>query len=191
MKSVSMIAAVCIGLVASTVLAKDDKDDDKIRAKLTGKQEVPYVSTPGSGTFVAEALANGDIHYELTYSGLQADVTQAHIHIGQRGANGAIAIWLCGSATIPVPPGAATQPNNCPLRAGTITGTITAASIRPIAAQGIAANELAEVEAAMRAGFAYANVHTTLSPGGEIRGQLRSRNTRGDDDGKGGGDHKH
>ncbi len=40
--------------------------------------------------------------------------------------------------------------------------------------QQILAGELAEVIAAIRAGVAYANVHTTLSPGGEIRGQIRA-----------------
>jgi hypothetical protein len=40
--------------------------------------------------------------------------------------------------------------------------------------QQLAAGELAEVIAAMRAGAAYANVHTNLSPGGEIRGQIRT-----------------
>ena len=37
--------------------------------------------------------------------------------------------------------------------------------------QQLVAGELAEVIAAIRAGAAYANVHTTLSTGGEIRGQ--------------------
>ena len=41
------------------------------------------------------------------------------------------------------------------------------------ASQQLAAGELAEVIAAIRAGAAYANVHTNLSPGGEIRGQIR------------------
>jgi hypothetical protein len=37
----------------------------------------------------------------------------------------------------------------------------------------------------MRAGHAYANVHTTKWPGGEIRAQLNDRNFRGHH-----GDHK-
>jgi hypothetical protein len=40
------------------------------------------------------------------------------------------------------------------------------------APQQITDGELAEVIAAIRAGVAYVNVHTTPSPGGEVRGQL-------------------
>ena len=43
------------------------------------------------------------------------------------------------------------------------------------ASQQLAAGELNEVIRAIRAGVAYANVHTILSPGGEIRGQIRVR----------------
>ena len=38
--------------------------------------------------------------------------------------------------------------------------------------QQLTALEIEEVIAAMRSGVAYANVHTTISPGGEIRGQV-------------------
>jgi len=41
--------------------------------------------------------------------------------------------------------------------------------------QQIAAGELEEVIAAIRVGAAYANVHTSVSPGGEIRGQIRGQ----------------
>ena len=40
------------------------------------------------------------------------------------------------------------------------------------AAQGITAGQLAELVRAMKAGVTYANVHSTLYPGGEIRAQL-------------------
>jgi hypothetical protein len=40
------------------------------------------------------------------------------------------------------------------------------------AGQGVAAGEFAEVLQAIRAGAAYANVHTTNFPAGEIRGQV-------------------
>ena len=46
-------------------------------------------------------------------------------------------------------------------------------------AQKIAAGEIGELIAAMKAGATYANVHTMEFPGGEIRGQL---DDEGDDD---------
>ncbi|MBA3245914.1 MAG: CHRD domain-containing protein, partial [Actinobacteria bacterium] len=47
--------------------------------------------------------------------------------------------------------------------------------------QGIAAGEFAELLAAIRAGKTYANVHTSLFPGGEIRAQLgKNRGDKGD-----------
>ncbi len=43
------------------------------------------------------------------------------------------------------------------------------------AGQGIEVGNLAEIVAAMRAGHAYANVHSTKWPGGEIRAQLNDK----------------
>ena len=51
-----------------------------------------------------------------------------------------------------------------------------------VAGQGIAAGEINELIAAMKAGFTYANVHTATHGGGEIRGQIRAGgNGNGDD----------
>jgi len=52
---------------------------------------------------------------------------------------------------------------------------VSAANVIGPAGQGIAATEFAEVLKAMREGVTYANVHSTLYPGGEIRGQIRGR----------------
>ena len=41
--------------------------------------------------------------------------------------------------------------------------------------QGIAAGEMAELIRAMRHGYTYANVHTTLNPAGLVRGQIAHR----------------
>ena len=53
-----------------------------------------------------------------------------------------------------------------------MTGTFRAADVIGPAVQGIAPGEFDELVKALRAGVAYANVHTDLHPGGEIRGQL-------------------
>jgi hypothetical protein len=148
---------------------------ETLHTKLIGFQEVPSVSTPARGEFRVKISKDEDsIEYELTYEGLQGNVTQAHIHFAQRGVNGSIVIWLCTTDLI-VPQTAPAGTQTCPASPATITGTITAANVIAASntAQQIVAGELAEVIAAMRAGKTYVNVHTTLSSGGEIRGQLR------------------
>ena len=58
-------------------------------------------------------------------------------------------------------------------RPGIVTGVVTAADVVAVPSVGIGAGEFAEVIRAMRKGDTYANVHTTLFPGGEIRGQIQ------------------
>src|SRR5215468_5348198 len=100
---------------------------ERIKASLIGYDEVPSVSTVALGDFNAQISPNDQsIDYELTYSGLQASVQQAHIHVAQLSVNGSIVIWLCQTATPFLDPtGHAPQ---CP-QAGTVTGTITSANV--------------------------------------------------------------
>jgi len=164
-----VLMAVMGTLLTTATIAKADQ----IAALLTGYEESPSVSTTGRGEFTATIAPDGDvIHYTETYSGLQATVTQSHIHVGQLGVNGSIVIFLCQTANNPDPTGLAPQ---CP-QEGSVSGAITAANViaGATASQQLAAGDLAAVVTAIRAGAAYANVHTTASPGGEIRGQIRT-----------------
>jgi len=54
-----------------------------------------------------------------------------------------------------------------------VTGVIDAADVIGPAGQGIAPGEFNELVRAIRSGNTYANVHTNMYPGGEIRGQIR------------------
>jgi hypothetical protein len=154
--------------------------DDHVRATLVGRQEVPIVSTVARGRFDAKiADDESSLEWTLTYSGLQGTVTQAHIHIAQRNVNGGIVIFLCQTAAAPAPAAAGTVAM-CPQTASgasTLSGTVTSANVLAVATQQFG-GDLEEVIDAIRDGFAYANVHTNPSIGGEIRGQLRA----GDDD---------
>ena len=170
MKRLQILIIVMVGLLATATVARADQ----ISALLTGYEETPAaVSTTGRGEFVATIDADGDaIAYSETFSGLQAPVTQSHIHVGQLGVTGSVVIFLCQTAGSPDPTGLAPQ---CP-QEGTVSGVITAANViaGSQAPQQLQAGDLAAVITAIRAGAAYANVHTQVSPGGEIRGQIRT-----------------
>jgi CHRD domain len=157
------VGALALALVAMAApIALGDHDDDEFEAKLMGFQEVPAVSTVASGRFKAE-VDKGDqvIEYRLRYEDLEGPVLFAHIHLGQKTANGGVSAFLCGGGSKPA----------CP-QEGTVTGTIVPADVVGPAGQGIAAGEFAELVKAMNAGVTYANVHSEKFPGGEIRGQI-------------------
>jgi hypothetical protein len=172
MKKLSALSALLLAWGAFSTASAEN-----VEARLIGYNEVPSVSTPARGEFEARiSRDDGLIEYELSYSGLVGTVQQSHIHFAQRGVNGSIVVWLCQTTTTPAPTAVAGLTPFCP-QSGTVTGQIRTANV--IAAnntsQQITAGELAEVIAAIRAGFAYVNVHATpLNPGGEIRGQLRA-----------------
>jgi hypothetical protein len=153
-----------------------------VEAKLTGYEETPAtLSTPARGKIKLKIRNSTSIEYKLSYSDLPSP-TQAHIHFGARALSGGISAWLCESATNPAPAPPAGTPDDVPTctpaPTGTkvsLTGTILAGDVIGPAGQGIAAGELAELIAAIKAGAAYANVHSTAFPAGEIRGQLGGR----------------
>jgi len=172
---VALLAGVATLLLASPGSQDVAQADGQraLRADLRGFEEPPSVSSTGSGEFRARISPDEtSFEYDLTFQDLEGDVTQSHIHIGQKGVNGGISIWLCGTAALPGPPG---TPSCGGPRAGGASRTVTAADVIGPAGQGIAAGEFAEVLAAMREGFTYANVHSTRNPPGEIRGQIQGR----------------
>lgn len=146
-------------------------ESGNFRASLNGYEENPDISTVARGSFVARLSNDGDsIHYELSYSGFETAVTAAHVHFGKPGVNGGVSFFLCSGPDAPA----------CPQQGGTVEGDIEAADVVGPAGQGIAPGEFDEIVAAMKAGHAYANVHSSTFPGGEIRGQLRPGRGNGD-----------
>jgi CHRD domain len=162
------------------------------KAKLTGYEEATplSLSTSATGTFKATLNSAGDqLSYTLSYTGpfdtdaAGGTVTQSHIHFGEPAMNGGISAFLCtnlgnGPAGTPA----------CPTPNGTVSGTISAAQVIGPTGQGIQPGEFAELVRALRAGAAYANVHTTTRPAGEIRGQIKAGHGDEDEQGE---NHKH
>lgn len=175
-------AASALALVALAAVAGDRHNDRnrtfRVSATLVPIEEVPTVSSVARGRFKATIdPLNQTISYEVSYDGLEATPTQAHIHIGQRRVNGGISLFLCGNAPT-VPPVQFPQPPACPASPATITGVLTTANIVGPVGQGIetttdTTNAFAEIVDLVLDGFTYANVHSAKFPGGEVRGQVR------------------
>lgn len=170
--ALALAGALALTALASYGTAGGPKGNLKSK-RMSGYLEVPSVSTTGRGTIEARIRNSSSprIEYKLTYAGLSANASQAHIHFAQPSVDGGIGAFLCGGGGKPA----------CPATAGTVSGTIVAADVLAVAGQGIAAGEFGELTAAMKAGFTYANVHTSNFGDGEIRGQI-SPSGNGDDD---------
>jgi hypothetical protein len=175
MKVKILLASVLVLAALVIVIAQVASQFD---GQLKGYEEVPVISTPGNGIFyarIANDTVNGatsldaKIQYELNYSNLEGNVTQAHIHFGQPGVNGGISVWLCSNLPSPPTP-AGVQP--CPPPPAQIFGEARAADVVGPTPQGIAPGEFAELIRAMRDGQTYVNVHTDKFPAGEIRSQI-------------------
>ena len=165
----ALLAALLVALGVSSLAVADNGGKKQLKADaMTGLQENVDVSTAANGSFVVTLDDDArTFTYELSYSGLEGNVQQAHIHFGKRAVNGGITLFLCGTAGFPGPAGTPTCPQS-----GTVSRTATAADILAPGTQGIEAGNYEELAAALRAGHAYANVHSTKWQGGEIRAQI-------------------
>jgi CHRD domain len=163
-----ILIPVCAAAMMTSAWA--DNDDNAFKAHLEGYQEVPAISSPGSGKFSAKLMDDGSLHYEISYQDLVGTPFMSHIHLGQKHTNGGIMMWLCGNAPDATPPAGTPA---CPVPGGTVSGVLTTAQVVGPAGQLIAAGEFAEVLQALKRGAAYVNVHTTSVRSGEIRGQVK------------------
>ena len=133
---------------------------DEFGAELTGRQEVPPVTTEASALAEFALNDDGTISYRLWAAGPIMDAVQAHIHVGGRGQNGPVVAFLYG------PTSGENFEEGDLISAGTITETDVIP--RPPGFTG----GLSNLVARMRQGRTYANLHTHAFPGGEIRSQI-------------------
>lgn len=141
----------------------------KYAAPLLGSSEVPAVSTPATGSvLVTIDFDSVTMRVEASFSDLLGNVTAAHIHCCVApGSNISVASQLPSFDGFPLG-----------VTAGSYDHTFDmslASSYNPDfitnhgGTVGLAFNDLV---AGLDAGMAYLNIHTSLFPGGEIRGLL-------------------
>src|SRR5258707_5322276 len=178
------IFALATLAAATSMLLGGHANAVEFSATFSGFEEIGGLGAGETGAIFSQGKATLDldlnrsastIAFTLTYSGLSAPVTQAHIHFGKEHVAGGIMVFFCSNLANP-PPG--TQP--CPLPSGTVKGTITAGNVIGPTAQGITPGNFDAVVAALASNTVYGNVHTINFPAGEVRGQVR-RGERDDD----------
>lgn len=170
----TLIAAmVAAAIVTGTASAADV---EHFHAVFSGFSEIPAVLSEGHGTLDLRLDRSAKtLTYTLTFSNLSAPVTQSHIHLGKVHVAGGVMVFFCTNLNN----GPAGTPA-CPAGGGTVTGTITAASVVGPTAQNVTAGDFDALEDALETNTAYANIHTTAFPAGEIRGEVRRADRDGD-----------
>ena len=163
-----------VSVTALLLVSFASANAQQFSAKLSGFNEIGGLGAGETGAILSEGqgtltatLNSASLTYTLTFSGLSSNVTQAHIHFAKEHVAGGIFAFLCtnlgnGPAGTPA----------CPATGGTVSGTITAASVIAVPGQNIPAGDFDVVEDALHSDTAYVNVHTVNFPAGEIRGQL-------------------
>jgi len=161
----SLLVGIALTLAAVPMFAQGGT----LVTRLRGFEEVPAISSPGGARFTGTLNDAGtELTYEISYFNTETPVTQSHIHFAQKGVNGGIMVFLCSN----LGNGPAGTPA-CPAGNGTVSGTLHSTDVvGGASSQGIAAGEFFSLVRAIRAGIAYANVHSTAFPGGEVRGQI-------------------
>ncbi len=126
-------------VVACALLFAGISAAQNFNALIDGLQEVPPVTSPGTGIGCFTLNPDNTLSFNITFGGLLGVETAAHIH-------GPAPIGVNAGVIFPLPLGSP--------KIG-VVGPLTAAQVADLAG-----------------GLHYVNIHSTLFPGGEIRGQI-------------------
>jgi len=139
------MVAIAIGVSCLTIPAAAEANIFDLNVNLSGLNEVGPNASPGTGllTGTYDDVTN-TLALNLTFSGLTANTTAAHLHAAAAGVNGPVIINFS--------PGFPT---------GVTSGLFSNSYVLT-----------ADQETNLLAGLVYVNIHTSGFPGGEIRGQL-------------------
>jgi hypothetical protein len=139
------------GVLFLSIAVSCNKDDDKpvsnkytVTGNASGAQEVPKVTTAGTGTITAVYDADiNKLDYTITWTGLSGTLTNMHFH-GPADAtiSAGVQIGITGWPT-------------------TVSGSVTSFAMLDDTQ-----------EADLLAGKWYYNIHTTFKGAGEIRGNM-------------------
>ena len=126
---------------------------------MSGGNEVPpIINGSGGSATVTMNIQTNTIDWAVTAFNFPSGLTLGHIHAGAQGVAGPVVVTFVLTGSIGIS-------NDFSLR-----GTATAADLTPRPAQGI--NSMEDVAQMLVSGSSYANLHSQLNGGGEIRAPL-------------------
>jgi CHRD domain len=175
MKKVAQLLAMIV--VASAFLFGPiaNAQKTKFEANLSGKNEIPPIDTSAQGQATFEVSPDGkSLKFALNVNN-PADVTMAHIHLGEPGQAGKPVAPLypakmSSMSSMSSEKGAGSSGDKMAMGGMTCIaqGTITSASL----VGPLKGKTLQDLLDDIRAGKAYVNVHTKAHSDGEIRGPI-------------------
>jgi CHRD domain len=170
-------APMSVPVFSQSDAASPNANGGNFGTPLSGDEEVPANASKARGNAVFQLNAAGDaIDYQLSVANIE-NVFMAHIHMAPPGVIGDVVVWLYPGVT----------PGPGPAGGGRIDGVIARGSFTAGNLVGpLAGHPLSDLVAAIQAGNAYVNVHTSDGvdppntgpgdiPGGEIRSQVEHR----------------
>ena len=157
--AVAIGAATLFGVGAVGGMAAAHGDSTRLRADLSGHNEVPVADPDGDGRAKVEInVDDGTVCFSVKFDDTGTP-NRGHIHVGVAGANGGIVVPFFELGAVQNPAGPA-DPANDELESRRRLEDCVSAS--PAVLAQIAANP---------SGY-YVNLHNARFPGGAIRGQL-------------------
>jgi hypothetical protein len=144
-----LFLAATLGMVAMLAVAAPAYGQGRpFATTLTGAAEVPGPGDPdASGTaFITLNQGQGEVCFELSWTGIDGTVTAAHIHVGPAGVAGPVVVPLFVDVALS--------------GTGSASGCVSGVS-----------KELIKAIRQDPGGY-YVNIHSTVFPAGAVRGQL-------------------
>ncbi len=148
-----LFVALAAFLTASTGFAAETK----FKANLSPKEELKKPTSKASGKAEFKLSKDGkELTYKLHVKNI-VNANAAHIHIGDKGADGPPVVGLFSGA-----------------KPGKFSGMLSEGTITDKDLMGdYKGKPFDDLVKLLRSGGAYVNVHTDANPDGEIRGQIK------------------
>ena len=172
MRGLSLVVAVVVGIgFYAGSAGADERPVREFKARMSGAQEVPAVTTALAGrTEVEFSKALDSVEVTMIITPVPTSALTASLRCGRAGINQTTAVLNLTSPAGGAPPVSFVSGTSSKLEA-----TYTGSAITPTGVTAtcpVAINNIASLLEAIRQWVIYANLQTTTSPNGELRGQI-------------------